>query len=311
MAYFDCPVSTGTNPDMKKVKSYLLVLNQQLQHCFQSIDPEDNFTAESLLKYQETDESIAQLEVSMSGFISLFENLRDDVESSIKVLNGQIDLKVSAEELCSEISMTTDTITFKTGSLIIDTTNFKLRADGSAEFSGSITGGSININGRFVVTPQGTVTIQSTTFSKQITTNGLLYSNYMRIAGDADIHGSVNCSDLYASKGVSCETLYQRSDRRLKEHIEDIPDETALALVLGMKPASFAYKESGERAIGFVAQDIDELQDRLGTALPLVDHSGDYEAIPYPNLTALLAGAVKAQQREIEELERRIGGTAA
>ena len=48
MAYFDCPVSTGANPDMKKVKSYLLMLNQQLQHCFQSIDPEDNFTAESL-----------------------------------------------------------------------------------------------------------------------------------------------------------------------------------------------------------------------------------------------------------------------
>ena len=134
MAYFDCPVSTGANPDMKKVKSYLLMLNQQLQHCFQSIDPEDNFTAESLLKYKETDESIAQLEVGMSGFISLFKSLRDDVESSIKVLNGQIYLKVSAKELCSEISMTTDTITVRTGSLIIETTNFKLRADGSAEF---------------------------------------------------------------------------------------------------------------------------------------------------------------------------------
>lgn len=310
MAYFNCPVTT-TDANMKKVKSYLMMLNQQLQYCFQNIDPEDNFTADSLLKYKETDESISQLEVSMKGFMSLFKNLRDDVESSIKVLNGQIELKVSEKELCSEISMTTDTITFRTGSLIIDTTNFKLRADGSAEFSGSITGGSININGRFVVTPNGTVTIQSTTFSKQITTNGLLYSNYMRIAGDADIHGSVNCSDLYASRDVSCETLYQRSDRRLKDHIEDIPDETALALVLGMKPSSFAYKESGERAIGFVAQDIDELQDRLGTALPLVDHSGDYMSIPYPNLTALLTGAVKAQQKEIEELERRIGGTAA
>lgn len=311
MSYFNCSVSTGQNPDMKKVRSYLLVLNQQLQYCFSSIDPEDNFTADSLLKYKETDENIAQLEISMNGFLSQFKDLKNDVESSIKVLNGQIDLKVSAEELCSEISMTTDTITFKTGSLIIDTTNFKLRADGSAEFSGSITGGSININGRFVVTPQGTVTIQSTTFSKQITTNGLLYSNYMRIAGDADINGSVNCGAMYVSKDVSCETLYQRSDRRLKDHIEEIPDETALELVLGMTPTSFTYKDSGQRAIGFVAQDIDELQDRLGTALPLVDHSGDYMAIPYANYTALLAGAVKAQQREIESLEKRIGGTAA
>lgn len=310
MAYFNCPVSTG-DANIKKVKSYLMMLNQQLQYCFSNIDPEDNFTAESLLKYKETDKDIAQLEVSMGGFISLFKNLKDDVESSIKVLNGQISLKVSAGELCSEISATTDTITFKTGSLIIDTTNFKLRADGSAEFSGSITGGSININGRFVVTSEGKVTVQSTTFSKQITTNGLLYSNYMRIAGDADIHGSVNCSDLYASKDVSCETLYQRSDRRLKDHIEEIPDETALELVLGMTPTSFTYKDSGQRAIGFVAQDVDALQDQLGTALPLVEHSGNYMAIPYANYAALLAGAVKAQQKEIEALEKKIGGTAA
>ncbi|MBS6955967.1 MAG: tail fiber domain-containing protein [Enterocloster asparagiformis] len=309
MSYFNCPVSTGTNPDMKKVKSYLIMLNQQLQQCFQSIDPEDNFTEDSLMKYKETDENISQLEVSMSGFLSLFKSLRDDVESSIKVLNGQINLKVSAEELCSEISMTTDTITFRTGNLIIDTTNFKLRADGSAEFSGSITGGSININGRFVVTPNGTVTIQSTTFSKQITTNGLLYTNYMRIAGDADIHGSVNCGSMYASGDVSCETLYQRSDRRLKEHIEDIPDETALEIVLGLQPKTFTYKDSGQKSIGFVAQDVDALQEQIGTSLPLVDHSGDYMAIPYPNYTAILAGAVKAQQREIEVLEQRIGGT--
>ena len=75
--------------------------------------------------------------------------------------------------------------------------------------------------------------------------------------------------------------------------------------------SSFEFKDSGQRAIGFIAQDIDELQDRLGTSLPLVDHSGDYAAIPYPNLTALLTGAVKAQQREIEALEQRIGGTTA
>ena len=311
MAYFECPVSTGTNPDMKKVKSYLLMLNQQLQHCFQNIDPEDNFTAESLLKYQETDENISQLEVSMKGFMSLFKNLRDDVESSIKVLNGQIDLKVSASELCSEISMTTDTITFRTGSLIIDTTNFKLRADGSAEFSGSITGGALNIKCPLLGPPPGAPPIQTPTVLKKNTPNRPFYTKHMRNAGGADIPGRVHRSDLDASKNVSCETLYQRSDRRLKEHIEDIPDETALALVLGMKPSSFVYKESGERAIGFVAQDIDELQDRLGTALPLVDHSGDYMSIPYPNLTALLTGAVKAQQKEIEALEQRIGGTAA
>mgnify|MGYP000624097745 CR=1 FL=1 len=63
--------------------------------------------------------------------------------------------KVSAEELCSEISMAPGTIAFKTGYLTIDAKNFKLSKDGTAEFSGNITGGSININDRFVVSETG------------------------------------------------------------------------------------------------------------------------------------------------------------
>lgn len=302
MAYFNCQLSTSS-PDMKKVTNYLRLLNQQLQYCFTDISPEDNFSEESFLKYQETETSIAQLEITMQGFLSQFQDLENEVSSSIKVLNGEIELKVSKGDLCSEISATADTIELKTGYITIETQNFHLLKDGTATFSGIINGGSININDRFVVSSTGSVQVESTTFSKQITTNGLLYSNYMRISGEANIEGPLNCRELYVQGDVSCETLYMRSDRRLKEGIEDIDPDMALKVVLGLNPVEFEFIGSGERQIGFIAQEVQELRQRVGTDLPLVK-GGEYLSIPYANYTALLAGAVQAQQKEIERLEQ-------
>ena len=83
MSYFSMPAIGGQ--DIKKVYNYIRLLNEQLKYCFTSISPEDNFDLESLIKYQETETNIAQLEVTMEGFISQFKNLKTDVESSIKV----------------------------------------------------------------------------------------------------------------------------------------------------------------------------------------------------------------------------------
>lgn len=306
MASFNMPALGGQDPDIKKVYSYIQMLNNQLRYTLSNITPEDNFSQETFLKYQETDTTISQLELTMQGFLTSFKDLKESTESSFQVIDGKIAMKVSADELCSEISATTEAITFKTGYLIIDTKNFKLYQNGTAEFSGVINGGSININDNFIVTSSGAVTTKAITYSGQVTVNGLLYSNYMRIAGDADVEGQLNCTYLYASRNVSCEILYERSDRRLKENIRKIPDETALSLVLGMKPVSFTYKDSGLRGIGFIAQDIDELQANLGTDLPLVDHSREYLSIPYSTNSALYAGAIREQQKQLDKLEKQM-----
>lgn len=306
MSSFNVPAVGGQNPDIKKVYSYVRLLNRELKYTLGNLTPEDNFTQETLLKYQETDTTIAQLEVTMDGFLTQFKDLKNDLETGIRVLNGEISMKVSAGELCSEISATTDTITFKSGYLIIDSNNFKLYKDGTAQFSGTINGGSININNNFIVSDSGAVTTKAITYSGQISVNGLLYSNYMRIAGNANVEGSLTCRYLNATYDVSCEVLTERSDRRLKENIEEIPDQTALALVLGFRPVTFTYKDSGKRGMGQIAQDLDELQKRLGTDLPLVDHGGEYLSIPYSTNSVLYAGAIRAQQRELDELEKEI-----
>ncbi len=306
MASFNMPAIGGQNQDIKKVYSYLQMLNNQLRYTLNNITPEDNFTQESFIKYQETDTTISQLEVTMQGFLSQFTDLANELSSSIQVLDGKIALKVSAEDLCSEISATSEAITFKTGYLMIDSQNFKLYKDGTAEFSGVINGGSININDNFVVTSAGKVTTNSITYSGQVSVNGLLYSNYMRIAGDASVEGELMCQNMTVSGDVSCETLFERSDRRLKRDIEIIPDETALAVVLGLRPVRFIYQDSGQEGMGFIAQEVDGLQERLGTCLPLVNHGGEYLSIPYSTNSALYAGAIRRQQEEIEQLEKKI-----
>lgn len=138
MSSFNVPAVGGQNPDIKKVYSYVQLLNRQLKYTLGNLTPEDNFTQETLLKYQETDTTIAQLEVTMDGFLTQFKDLKNDLETGIRVLNGEISMKVSAGELCSEISATTDTITFKSGYLIIDSNNFKLYKDGTAQFPGPL-----------------------------------------------------------------------------------------------------------------------------------------------------------------------------
>lgn len=306
MSSFNMPAIGGRNQDVKKVYSYIQMLNKQLKYSLSNITPEDNFTQETFLKYQETDTNIAQLEITMNGFLSQFKGLEEELETSIRVLNGEIALKVSAGDLCSEISSTTDTITFKSGYLVIDSNNFKLYKDGTAVFSGTINGGSININDSFIVSSSGAVTTKAITYSGRINVNGLLYSNYMRIAGDANIEGSLSCRYMNASYDVSCEVLFERSDRRLKEDIEEIPDDLALEIVLGYRPVTFTYKDSGKKGMGLVAQELEELQARLGTDLPMVEHSGEYLSIPYGTNSVLYAGAIRAQQKELDKLETEI-----
>ena len=306
MAYFNAP-SITSDGDMKKIYSYLQMLNQQLQYCFSSINPEDNFSLDSLVKYSETDTKIGQLEVSMDHFIAEFREKNKEIESSIRVMNDNISLKVSAEELCSEISLSTDTIEFKTGQLIVNTDNWKLNADGTSEFSGAIRGGSININDKFIVNENGGATVASSTFTKDIHCNGILYTQYLKIGGDAVFDGLLSCDKMTVSGTVSCEELYETSDRRLKEEIQTIPDEIALQAVLGLRPVVFRYKSSRERSMGYIAQEVEAMQQEKGLNLPMTGRIGEYLAIPYSSYGALYAGAIRAQQKEIEKLDKRIG----
>lgn len=307
MSYFS-PPPVAADMDRKKIRSYVMMLNRQLQYCLSGISPEDNFSLEAMVKYLETDEKIAQLEVSMDGFLAEFKNLETEVETSFRVMDDQIQMKVSQDELCSEISMSPGLIAFRSGYITIDTKNFKLSQDGTAEFSGAVTGGSININNNFTVDADGHTNIASGAYTGKIACSGLLVTETLITYGDCSVEGTISCASMSVSGSVSCEEVYQTSDERLKSDIREISGWTCLELVLGLRPVVFRYTEDGEESMGFIAQEVNALQERTGTHLPMTGTGADgYLQIPYASYAALIAGAIRMQQEEIERLEKEVG----
>jgi len=91
------------------------------------------------------------------------------------------------------------------------------------------------------------------------------------------------------------------SDRRLKENIKPLPDNT-LDKILNMEGVSFNWKEGGKKDIGFIAQDVEKVYPDL----VYTDKETGMKSIQYINLIAPLVEAVKEQQKQIEDLKQEV-----
>lgn len=60
-------VNTESKDDIRKVKSYLFQLNDQLRYMFANLDPEDNYTQGAYIRYMKDGERISNLEFSVDG----------------------------------------------------------------------------------------------------------------------------------------------------------------------------------------------------------------------------------------------------
>jgi hypothetical protein len=96
-------------------------------------------------------------------------------------------------------------------------------------------------------------------------------------------------------------SLYDLSDLRLKENI--LPIENAVGKVSSLNGVYFNYKGQikEKREVGVIAQDVEQvLPEVVGS-----DADG-FKSVDYSKLTALLIEAVKAQQVQMEALQKRI-----
>mgnify|MGYP001189935219 FL=1 len=113
--------------------------------------------------------------------------------------------------------------------------------------------------------------------------------------------------------GLPLALLHTHSDARLKKNIEPIP--SALTKVLQLNPvyyewrkdilpSSFIKNHRSGRQIGLIAQEVEKVVPELVKDEKIYER--DWKGINYEKLTALLIGAVKEQQVQIEELQERI-----
>jgi FtsZ-binding cell division protein ZapB len=94
------------------------------------------------------------------------------------------------------------------------------------------------------------------------------------------------------SGGIYSPAYYYNSDRRLKENIQDIK---GLDSILGLRGVTFTWKQSGEKEIGLIAQEVEKV-------LPvLVKTNSDtgIKSVKYGNLVAPLIEAIKELYRMI------------
>jgi hypothetical protein len=145
---------------------------------------------------------------------------------------------------------------------------------------------------KVVITNTGKVGIGTTTPAQALEVNGKIQVDTLEAA---------SATNLCINAGVlsSCS-----SSRRYKENIADLG--MGLDTVMKMRPVSFKWKGRDENDIGFVAEEMHDIDPLLNTY-----RDGHIEGVKYGQLTAVLVNAVKAQQAEIQAIKDRADGDAS
>lgn len=102
---------------------------------------------------------------------------------------------------------------------------------------------------------------------------------------------------------VSGSAFQQVSSKKVKENIKDLSEDEAKK-ILNVRAVSFDYieKVGGEKnQRGVIAEEVEKLIPSC------VYHDGDYPSVDYTKLIPYLIKIVQMQQKEIEELKKKVG----
>jgi len=121
-------------------------------------------------------------------------------------------------------------------------------------------------------------------------------SNTCTIDNIYSVSGGV--ANVYVSS--SNQLMRATSSSRYKTNINY--DDIDLTNIYGLKPASFVYVGGEKEYIGFIAEDVAEVEPRLVE----FDKNGRPDAVCYDHITALLTSAVQELKKQNDELKKRI-----
>lgn len=233
-----------------------------------------------------------------------------ELAGSISVLAGQIEAKVSRGDLIASINLEVNKagscITMEAGHFVFKGSNFFVNADGSGgAANGNLTwdasGGLVAKNIKLIMAD-----ISGTTNSSSIGVSTMSAQNAnidrLTVNGTSDMRDIVS-GDIYADD-IQCTQIYSSragewwSDRRMKSDINPISPEVALTVTMALRPMTFYMVGANEKDMGFVAQDVADIESDL----PLYTMLNGFYALPYTSYVALLAGAIQAQQEQINKM---------
>jgi hypothetical protein len=137
-------------------------------------------------------------------------------------------------------------------------------------------------------------------------TNGASNMNGLNnFTGITNINGIVNLNGFVTINGRNLEAelalgkALPSSDERLKRNIHTITD--PIEKVSSLRGVSFEYEETGQKQIGFIAQEVEKVIPEI-----VGENYDGYKGVQYQNVVGLLVEAIKEQQKQIDELKRKI-----
>lgn len=177
-------------------------------------------------------------------------------------------------------------------------TSGNLNVDGSGTFNtvnaGTVNAGSadfddVTINGNFQI---GSV---------YATSNGLFDGT---LKGDSlstkTLWNGGSTALCYVQSGGYLNLSHCSSSRRYKDNIQNYTG--GLNLLKQLRPVTFSWKSNGQKDVGFVAEEINEIEPLLNN----FNDKGEIEGVKYAQVTTILVNSVKEQQTQIEILEEQI-----
>lgn len=146
-------------------------------------------------------------------------------------------------------------------------------------------------NWRFYTTAIGTTTLSE---RMRITANGNVGIGTTDPTYPLDVSGNINSSNT-----VFAVHFDNVSDISLKENIE--PIENSIDTISKLNPVSFTWKNNKTLSYGLIAQEVEKI-------LPSIVHSktDNTKTINYIELIAFLLSAIKEQQKQIDDINKRI-----
>lgn len=130
--------------------------------------------------------------------------------------------------------------------------------------------------------------------------------------GDLFVNGAVGFPGLVSGTGSDVVIAangalgIQTSSARFKENIRELKED--FGKILSLIPVSFTYKDSGQEAIGYTAE---ELHEKELHHLVSYDEEGKPFSVNYKMLPIYLLEILKQQQEMIGRLEQRLAGALA
>jgi hypothetical protein len=151
---------------------------------------------------------------------------------------------------------------------------------------GTITGGSLYLNGTSGIYSGGSIYCASTTSSSG------LNSGALQVMGGASIGGN-----LYVGGTVTAPVINQTSDYRIKDNITNLDEKYT---VDDLYPIKYYNKLTNRNDIGFLAHQVQEVYPFLVEG---VKDGENYQSLNYTGIIGILVKEIKDLKRRVFELE--------